>query len=158
ASGVSHNGDEALKQIHAVANAPINSVFQHQLGLGIVGGRLYQAEQVGVESAHIAIQILRGEPASSFPPKIVGPMPPRSDWREMSRWNISENRLPASSAVLFREPTVWDRYWAWIIGVISVCTLEAVLIFVLLANRAKRRRAELSLMESRNRLRAILDT
>jgi PAS domain S-box-containing protein len=76
----------------------------------------------------------------------------------MSRWNISENRLPAGSTVFFREPTLWDRYWAWIVGVISVCAVEAVLIFVLLANRGRRRRAERSLMESGNRLRSILDT
>ena len=43
ASGVTHNADEALQRLHAVANAPINSIFNHQLGLGIVGGRLYQA-------------------------------------------------------------------------------------------------------------------
>lgn len=40
ASGVTHNADKALKQIRAVANAPINGVFHNQLGLGIVGGRL----------------------------------------------------------------------------------------------------------------------
>src|SRR5437762_13875583 len=34
ATGVTHNADEALQRIHAVANAPINSIFQHQLGLG----------------------------------------------------------------------------------------------------------------------------
>jgi PAS domain S-box-containing protein len=158
ASGVSHNADEALKQIHAVANAPINSIFQHQLGLGIVGGRLYQAELEGQEAAHLAIRILRGEPASSFEPRIIGPLPPRYDWRELRRWNISEDRLPPGSTILFREPTVWDRYGAWVIAGISLCALEAMLIFVLLANRAKRRRAELSLMESRNHLRSILDT
>src|SRR5436190_20049944 len=35
ATGVTHNADEALQRIHAVANAPINGIFQHQLGLGI---------------------------------------------------------------------------------------------------------------------------
>ena len=74
ATGVTHNADEALQRIHAVANAPINGIFQHQLGLGIVGGRLYQAELEGIESARIAVRILHGEPASSFPPKIVGPL------------------------------------------------------------------------------------
>jgi hypothetical protein len=43
ASGVTHDGDRVLRQVHAVANAPINGIFQHQLGMGIVGGRLYQA-------------------------------------------------------------------------------------------------------------------
>ena len=45
AAGVTLNADEALQRLHAVANAPINSIFEHQLGLGIVGGRLYQSER-----------------------------------------------------------------------------------------------------------------
>src|SRR5205823_412667 len=85
ATGVTHNADEALQRIHAAANAPINGIFQHQLGLGIVGGRLYQAELEGIESARIAVRILHGEPASSFPPTIVGPLSPRYDWRELQR-------------------------------------------------------------------------
>ncbi len=44
AAGVTHNADEALQRLHQVANAPINSIFDHQLGLGIVGGRLYQSD------------------------------------------------------------------------------------------------------------------
>ena len=47
ASGVTHNQDEALQQLRAVANAPINGLYRDQLGLGLVGGRLYQAEAEG---------------------------------------------------------------------------------------------------------------
>ncbi len=152
ATGVTHNADEALRRIHAVANAPINGIFQHQLGLGIVGGRLYQAELEGIESAHIAVRILHGEPASSFPPKVVGPLSPRYDWRELKRWKINEKQLPAGSVVLFREPTAWEQYKVWIIAGVSVFLVQAVLIFGLLANLAKRRRAERSLSVSEDRV------
>ncbi len=158
ASGVTHNADEALKRIHEVANAPVNGIFQHQLGLGIVGGRLYQAELEGVEAARVAIRILRGDPATNFPPKIIGPLEPRYDGRELDRWQISDDRLPPGSIVLFREPTVWERYRKWIITGGSLCIAQALLIFLLLGNRVKRRRAERTLEESRNRLRSILDT
>src|SRR5438874_1431421 len=152
ATGVTHNADEALQRIHAVANAPINGIFQHQLGLGIVGGRLYQAELEGIESARTAVRILHGEPASSFPPRIVGPLSPRYDWRELKRWKINEERLPPGSVVLFREPTVWDNYGGWIITGVSLCFVQAVLIFGLLANLAKRRLAERSLIASEGRV------
>lgn len=157
ATGVTHNADEALRRMHAVANAPINGIFQHQLGMGIVGGRLYQAELEGVEAAHVAIRILRGEPASSFPPKIIGPLPPRYDWRELRRWNIDEKRLPPGSTVLFRTPTVWEKYRAWILAGVSVCVVQALLIFGLLANLIRRRRAERSLAESEIRFRTAAD-
>jgi PAS domain S-box-containing protein len=157
ATGVTHNADEALQRIHAVANAPINSIFQHQLGLGIVGGRLYQAELEGIESAHIAVRILHGEPASSFPPRIVGPLSPRYDWRELKRWKINEEHLPPGSVVSFRELTAWEQYKVWIIAGVSLCSVQAVLIFGLFANLVKRRRAERSLIESEDRVALAAD-
>ncbi len=145
AAGVTINADEALQRLHAVANAPINSIFNHQLGLGIVGGRLHQSDRVGKEAAAVAIRILHGESLSSIPPTLIEPLPPRYDWRELQRWKINEKLLPAGSTILFREPTVWERYRAWIIGGLSIFILQALLITGLLGNLVKRRRAERSL-------------
>jgi PAS domain S-box-containing protein len=152
ASGVTHNADEVLREIHAVANAPINSIFQHQLGLGIVGGRLYQAEAEGEEAARMAVRILRGEPVSSFPPLIIGATPPRYDWRELKKWDFSESTLPQGSTVLFRAPTFWQQHRGLIIGTASVCVAQGVLITALIVNLLRRRRAERSLGKSEQRV------
>jgi PAS domain S-box-containing protein len=152
AAGVTLNADEALKQIHAVANAPVNGIFQHQLGLGIVGGRLYQAELEGVESAHMAIRILHGDPASSIPNKIIGTLPPQYDWRELQRWGISEANLPAGSVIKFRQPTIWQQYRWHVVGTFAFCGLQTLLIIGLVANKLARKRADLELRESEERL------
>ncbi len=157
AAGVTHNADEALKKLHAVANAPINGIFVHQLGLGIVGGRLYQAETEGIESARIAVAVLRGNAVTNFPPRIIGPVEPSYDWRELQRWNLDEARLPAGANILFREPTFWQRYKGRIITAILVFVAEAVLIFLLAANLVKRRRAERSVAETEARFRHAAD-
>jgi hypothetical protein len=107
AAGVSHNADEALQRLHQVANAPINSIFDHQPGLGIAGGRLYQSERVGREAAEVAVRILHGEPASSFPPRLIERLPPRYDWRELQRWKrcLVAQVIAGNSATLpFPEP------------------------------------------------------
>ena len=148
AAGVTLNGDEALQRLHAVANAPINSIFEHQLGIGIVGGRLYQAERVGKEAAQIAIRILRGEPASSFPPTMIERLPPRYDWRELQRWKIDEKLLPTGSTILFRDSNGLGSLRRVIIAGISVFLLQALLITGLLANLVKRHRAERSLTQA----------
>ena len=72
----------------------------------------------------------------------------RYDWRELQRWKINEKLLPPGSTVLFREPTVWERYRAWIIAGLSICILQALLITGLLANLVKRHRAERSLTQA----------
>jgi PAS domain S-box-containing protein len=142
AAGVTHNADEALRRIHEIANAPVNGLFKNQLGMGIVGGRLYADDFEGMESARIAVRILRGEPASSFPPRVVPPSGPQYDWRELQRWNISEDRLPAGSVILFRQPGFWERY-LWPIAVTFwFIIFQTVLIAGLAINRARRRQGE----------------
>ena len=152
AAGVTHNEDEALLRLHAVTKAPINGLYQHQLGLGIVGGRLYQAEAQGVEAARIAVRILRGEPVESFPPLIIPAQGPRYDWRELQRWSIPENRVPPGSVIQFREPTAWERYRWWLLGTLVFALLQTGLIVLLAVTLSKRRRAERALRESERRV------
>jgi signal transduction histidine kinase len=148
ASGVTHNATDALQRLNAVTAAPINGIYQHELGLGIVGGRLYQGESEGVEGARVAIRILRGEPPSGIPPKIIGPAQPSYDWRELRRWNIPEGRLLPGSTVLFRQPTPWERYRGWILAAVGVIAVEGGLIASLVVQRRRRRRAQDALCES----------
>lgn len=155
--GVTLKSDDALRKLHQVANAPMNGIFNHQLGTGIVGGRLLDGDRLGKEAAAVAIRILRGESPSSIPPVILERLPPRYDWRELQRWKIDEKLLPPGSTVLYRTPTVWQQYRGWIISGISVFILQALLIFGLLANLIRRRRAEGSLAESEQRFQNAAD-
>ncbi len=157
AAGVTHNADEELRRLHSVSNAPINSIFQHQMGLGIVGGRLYQGERIGSDAADLAIHILSGVPAASFPPRLLDSLPPQYDWRELRRWKINQSLLPPGSTVLFRQPSVWQQHWALITVGGSVVLLQGLLIFTLLASLIQRRRAEGSLAESERRFRSMGD-
>ena len=157
AVGVTQNADEVLQRLHAVANAPINSIFTSQMGLGIVGGRLYPSTDDGMKAADTAVQILNGASPSSFPPRIVPPSSPQYDWRELRRWKIDDRHLPPGSAILFQTPTVWQQYRWWIISGIALFVVETLLIAALLANLVKRRRVERSLTESEARFRKMAD-
>ncbi|HEV2840395.1 MAG TPA: hypothetical protein VGW39_03640 [Chthoniobacterales bacterium] len=122
--GVTVSADEALQRLHQVSRAPINSLFAHQLGTGIVGGRLLQSDRLGKVAADVAVGILHGEAASSFPPTVIERLSPHYDWRELRRWKIDERSLPAGSTVLFRQPTIWQQYKGWIIGGVSTLALQ----------------------------------
>jgi signal transduction histidine kinase len=80
------------------------------------------------------------------------PGPAMFDWRELQRWHIRENLLPAGSIVQFREPTPWQRYKWVVLGSVLVFFAETLLISSLLVNLIRRRRAEHSLRESREAL------
>jgi signal transduction histidine kinase len=142
AAGVPFDQDEALRRLHAVANAPLFGYFGSEFGLGAIGGRLYQDAEVGVRAARAAIRILHGERPESIPPQILEAGAPVFDWRELRRWGISEARLPPGSVIRFREPTVWERYRWRIVAAVALLVLQTGLIIALLINRARRRVAE----------------
>src|SRR6185295_8612268 len=85
--------------------------------------------------------VLAGKRAQDIPAETV-PSVAMFDWRELRRWRIDESKLPIGSIVSFKEPTFWEQYKWRIVGVISLCIIEALLILGLLLNRARRRQAE----------------
>ncbi len=142
AAGVSLEANEALKQLHRSANAPVFACFESDLGMGAVGGRLMQNTSMGVRGAKIALEILGGRSAGEIPPVRLETPTPTYDWREFRRWKIPESRLTAGSVVLFREPRFWDRYRWPVIGVVCFGLIESALIVGLLVNRRRRIRGE----------------
>src|SRR5205085_2054709 len=141
AAGIAHEGDRALTRLYSIANAPIFSHDDAFFG-EIVGGPMHSALGGGRAAVGVAIRILGGEKAGDIktPPSEFAS--PKYDWRQLQRWGISEQVLPAGSAVYFREPSAWEKY-RWQVGVVSAALLlQALLITGLLYERRRRKSAE----------------
>lgn len=149
AAGVAHEEGTTLTRLHAAANAPLFSYSDAFFGDGIVGGPMLPVAEAGRQTADIAIRILGGEPANALKPPPIGFAPPKYDWREMHRWNVSESNLPPESEVFFRPPSLWAQHRWLLVGVIASLLLQALMITALLWQRYRRQAAEL---ESRRRL------
>jgi len=147
---------DALGKISSVANAPIYSWYDVTIDHGIVGGSLVSVELVGRQTAELALRTLRGENPERIPVAEVKPNINVVDWRQLRRWGISEDRLPPGSVIKFKEPSFWNHYKWRIIGVVSLCAVEGLLIFALLAQRARRRRVEEALRDNEERLKLAL--
>jgi signal transduction histidine kinase len=149
AAGVTHEGDLALRSLHAVANAPIFSFQEAFFDGDTVGGPMHSIDESSRLTADATIRILGGEKPGDIKIQPIGFSSPKYDWREMKRWGISERNLPPGSEVLFREPRVWEKY-AWQLSLIAIVILiQGVLISGLLHERRRRHLAEI---ESRQRL------
>ena len=149
AAGVVHEGDSALKKLHAVANAPIFSYDDGFFGEEVVGGPMHSVAEGSRRTADVAVRILGGEKAGDIrlPPTRYAAA--KFDWRQMRRWGIDESSLPPDSQIYFREPSVWETY-RWQIALVSmVVFLQAMLISILLYERRRRRFAE---VEARRRM------
>jgi PAS domain S-box-containing protein len=139
-----------LHLISRSASVPVYSPWSSLLGYGTVGGAIDDPEAGASKAAAIVLRVARGARPEDIPadrtPKI-----PTFDARQLKRWGIGEDRVPAGSVVLFREPTAWEQYRGYIVGSGIVLFIQTMLIAGLLAQRQKRRRTEALLKKSEQR-------
>lgn len=155
-AGTSYQPKELMKNIYSRAKVPIYTTAGSYFGSGIVGGYLYNGELLGKRVAELGLDILQGEKLVPAGVEIFPAAEYLFDWRELKRWDIDPNNLPQGSKVLFRELGLWSRYKGYVIGAIIILALQAMLIFTLLTNRMRRKKAEISLAEMNTNLEAMV--
>lgn len=148
-AGVNYRPHNALAELAEVANRPIVIDVESDLGYGGVGGFIAVPEAIGEESARLVLRILSGEDASAIPIVVGDFVKPIFVERELKRWNVSEDRLPAGSEVRLRQAGLWEQYqWhAFVVG--GIVLGQAILIVVLIVEHRARFAAE---AESRRHL------
>jgi len=117
------------------------------LNYGCIGGAYEDWPKERSWTAEVAARVLLGDRLEDIPVVHASDLQVRVDWRALRRWHIPESALPAGSQVLYREPTLWERYKRYIVGSICLILAQTLLILALLWQHAKRRRVEKSLLE-----------
>jgi PAS domain S-box-containing protein len=145
---------EMFARIAKVARVPVYSQSGLLVGLGSVGGVVFNPESLGLDTAQLTLRVLRGERLQDLPVQESKSTVPMVDCRQLRRWGLEEKRLPAGTVVRFREASPWRTYRWYIVGGISLILLEALLIFGLLSQRAKRRRTTRALEKETTKLHA----
>ena len=143
---------DVLSLIERTSSVPIYSSMSAYLNHGTVGGYMLDISGAATKVTDMAIRLANGARLRDTPVVEMASVP-RFDWRQLQRWGIPEDRLPAGSVVLFREPTFWQRYRWYVIATLTAFLAQTALVAGLLVQRAKRRRAELAWRESETRYR-----
>ena len=153
--GRHHHANDVLSRVSAKASVPTFALWDTNLGSGTVGGHMVRIEQQAIAAGEVAVRVMHGEDPASIP--IAGRDSNQLvlDWRALRRWKMNGNRLPAESLVLYREMSLWEEYGKYIFVVAATIAFQAALIFGLLVNRVRRRRAERSLTNSREEARRL---
>ena len=151
-TGASFHPLEYLHDLLASASAPIYTWVDSAMGGGIVGGSLKSQQKQTEAVAQLALRVLRGEAANSIPTLAPNLQVNQVDWHQLRRWNISESRLPAGTVVLFRDPSIWQRYKLYVIVALALVLAQSALITGLLVTRLRRRQAEEQVRGSQEKL------
>ncbi len=113
-----------------------------------MGGSLLSEERHGELVGRLALRVLGGEPIERIPIVAESPARVAFDYRQMERFGISQDLLPAGAEV-FHAPTTFyqvhrSRIIAGIVAIVVLATTVMLLVWVILL----RRRAELALRRS----------
>ncbi|MCA9157876.1 MAG: GHKL domain-containing protein [Planctomycetales bacterium] len=109
-------------------------------------------DQVGRETGRLSLRVLAGESPKSIAPYLPSECATVVDFRQLSWWGLSENRLPPESEMRFYEPSLWEEHRSTVLATIGVLALQSVLLVGLLIQRRNRIRAELKADETRREL------
>jgi PAS domain S-box-containing protein len=129
-------------KLSRASRAPVFGLLDTMLDHGIVGGSLISFEYIGTKAAELGLDMLRKvQSPENIPAFLNVPHLPMFDWKQVRHWNLSEDDLPPGSIVINREPTFWDFKYHILFGLVFIGG-QSFLIFVLLAQRKRRRSAE----------------
>jgi signal transduction histidine kinase len=143
---------EYVDRVAAAANAPTYCWVDSAIDHGIVGGSVYRQRGAIDRVGEVALRVLRGDAPDAIPVTTIDLNVNQVDWRQLRRWRIGEARVPPGTVVLFRDPTLWDRYKVYIVTAVALLITQTALITGLLIQRTRRRRVEKELRRSRSEL------
>jgi len=158
ASGQFFLPEEALDLIGKASHVPVYGIYLPYVGHGVVGGRMEDPQKTGTAIADLAVRVLGGEKPADIPMSVDSSNRDTVDWRQLKRWGISERRVRPGSVVLFKEPSIWDRYRPYISGLLLLLAVEAFLILGLLMQRQQRRRSEKRLLSEKAFSDAVIES
>ncbi len=136
---------DTVQAVSANAHAPIYGLWDTLLGHGIIGGRLATISDDGFQAAQMGVRILRGEHPGAVPVVHRPQNPAIFDQGELARWHIDEDKLPAGSRVLYRQPSLWETHRTEMFIAGLIIAVQGFLIVMLLLNRAQLFRSRLAL-------------
>jgi len=156
-TGKSYVPASVTEALSSAANAPIYGLWDTLIGHGVVGGRMVRFETDGFLAAGMALRVLHGEAPSTVPVVDRRHNDAILDGRELARWGVDADQLPAGVQVLYRQPSLWGEYRAWIVGAGLLITVQVFWILALSLSRSRMRRVQAALKEE-NALRQVAET
>jgi len=127
---------QLVKLLVQQSTAPIFSYWQVLLGSGVVGGYVLSGEKIGERVAESIVSYGKNNALNTISDEDLSVY--AYDWRQLKKYNIASQSLPAQSVIAYYEPTYFEQNKMLIYSTaIIIFVLSALLAFVLLLNRRR---------------------
>jgi signal transduction histidine kinase len=135
-------GAPAIRQVVANSSAPVVSPFQTQLGYGVVGVVAPRHEVHGRVAGELALAVLSGANADTFPIRATPEPTCEVDWRALGRWQLAERNVPRNCVMINPPPNLLRTHLPETLAAIAIIAVQAALLSALVVQSRRRRIAE----------------
>jgi signal transduction histidine kinase len=151
-TGANFYSPDMVRLLSEAAHVPIYTFSDTFVGAGAVGGSVFGYRRVGEMEGKEGLALLNGRKPRDNVNNPIVPNYYLFDGRQLRRWGFSERNLPPGSVILYRIPSVWESYRAYIVTAVGLILLLSLLVTLLLFERSLRKRTAGSLRELSGRL------
>jgi signal transduction histidine kinase len=153
-AGVARFSTDVARTLRRATDVPIFGLAGTLVGTGVFGGSVIDYQRHAADIAAKARQILNGAAPDTLASTTT---PPREvfDWRELERFHVEANALPAGATIAFRPAGIWALYRSTLL-VGGGLAAGLLLVGLLVVQRTRRRESEEALAAHR-RLRDLVD-
>lgn len=151
-AGRFHDTAEVLRAVSARASVPIYGLYDFDLGHGIVGGMLISGYAQGQSMAQMALHVLSGRHPQDIPVIREAAPRPMFDYEQLKKYRIGMDELPDNSEIINRPASFYSEHMDlfWFGAIFTV--VQMIIIFALIANTSRRKRAETELRRTHQSL------
>ncbi len=146
-----------FKRISSQCRVPIYSVWDDYLGHGLLGGKLVSGVDQGRAAARMSIKIINGEDPEQLPRHSPGMNRFMFDFDELRHFSIDSSQLPKKSTIINQPLTISEHKTILALFLGGIIGLHFIIFFLVL-NILKRRRAEEDILKAQQRFNTILES
>jgi PAS domain S-box-containing protein len=158
ASGAVVSFKEGLRRIQDNTRVPVYDLWEHGLGMGVLGGKVISHFEQGRRAARMALAVLGGTPVRDLSVVEGGEANQYVfDYNVLKRFGIDPDDLPADTRLLNAPDSLWAKHKTELSLVAGAVAVLAALVCLLLAYVSSLRRARIGLRESEERLQMSLE-
>ncbi|MFB6340260.1 ABC transporter substrate binding protein [Saccharicrinis sp. FJH62] len=124
------------------------AIFSHNYDLinsGIMGGYTIKAEDIGEETANMAIEYLKGTPIDKLPVKLVTSDHLTLNYNALKKYNIPMKNFNNKSILVNYSPSFWDQHKNIVISIVIIFIIQLIFIVILLEQRRALQKSHIEL-------------
>ncbi len=144
--------DLAVNKITENTLVPVYSLWDFNLGHGVVGGLMISGKYQGDAAADMVLKILQGVPITELPVTMKSPNHYFADYSVLKKLNIDPTRFPEQTIFINKPEDLYTKYkvQVWFTGLlVTVLFMTSLILFIAVT---KRKNAEAKLLKLTNEL------